>query len=248
MFSFTYTLHERSISKIHNRGTFCCQLNDDRFSFLHELCSVNIKNKSVLVTRQRRLWETVQQQQSGNDASVFSVLCVWLWRRFRALSGCLWAFAAHHGLLTWCTSQPHTLKHTQTHTHTHTNTHTLRQRKDAAANRSYVSVESGVAALMRGKRRQRHYRCQPRAPGSECRSARGISYIVRGIVHPRMKIEFLHWNTCGEIQHCISVSAMDALQWMGAVRMRVQSPSVNINAVNKSSIKMFLTKIWVHNP
>ncbi len=67
-----------------------------------------------------------------------------------------------------------------------------------------------------------------------------------------------------EMQHCITVSAMDALQWMGAVRMRVQTSDKNITIIhttpvhqltsgedkswNKSSIKMFLTKIWVHNP
>ncbi len=41
---------------------------------------------------------------------------------------------------------------------------------------------------------------------------------------------------------------MDALQWMGAVRIKTSqhsSPSVNIWRRNKSSIKMFI--IWVHN-
>ncbi len=63
--------------------------------------------------------------------------------------------------------------------------------------------------------------------------------------------------------HCISVSAMDALQWMGAVRMRVQTADKNITIIhttpvhqlmswedkswNKSIIKTFLTKIRVHN-
>ncbi len=55
---------------------------------------------------------------------------------------------------------------------------------------------------------------------------------------------------------CISVSAMDALQWMGAVRMRVcknitiihttpvhQLTSGEDKSWNKSSIKMFLTQI-----
>ncbi len=63
----------------------------------------------------------------------------------------------------------------------------------------------------------------------------------------------------GEMYHCITVSAMDALQWMGAVRMRVQTADKNIIIIhttpvhqltsgedkswNKSSIKMFL----IHN-
>ncbi len=35
--------------------------------------------------------------------------------------------------------------------------------------------------------------------------------------------EFLQLNRDGEIQHCITCLPMDALQWMGAVRMRVQT-------------------------
>ncbi len=51
--------------------------------------------------------------------------------------------------------------------------------------------------------------------------------------------------------------SMDALQWMGAVRMRVwwkhhstpvhQLTSGEDKRWNKSSIKIFLTKKWVHN-
>ncbi len=41
-------------------------------------------------------------------------------------------------------------------------------------------------------------------------------------------------NTFGEIQHCITCSAMDLLQWMGAVRMRAQIAD-NV---------MFLSAVW----
>ncbi len=34
---------------------------------------------------------------------------------------------------------------------------------------------------------------------------------------------FLHGNRFGEMEHYITCSSMDALQWMGAVRMRVQT-------------------------
>ncbi len=34
---------------------------------------------------------------------------------------------------------------------------------------------------------------------------------------------FLHWNRFGEIKHYTTCSQKDPLQWMGAVRMRVQT-------------------------
>ncbi len=36
-----------------------------------------------------------------------------------------------------------------------------------------------------------------------------------------------------EIQHSITCSPMDALQWMGAVRMRVQTAGKNITIIHK---------------
>ncbi len=67
---------------------------------------------------------------------------------------------------------------------------------------------------------------------------------LKGIVHPKMKMCSLsdhprcRW-VCffirfGEMEHCITVSAMDALQWMGAVRMRVQTADKNITPHHSS--------------
>ncbi len=47
--------------------------------------------------------------------------------------------------------------------------------------------------------------------------------------------KFLHGKTFGEMCLCISVSAMDALQWMGAVRMRVQTADKNITIIHEWS-------------
>ncbi len=40
----------------------------------------------------------------------------------------------------------------------------------------------------------------------------------------------------GEMCHCITVSAMDALQWMGAVRMRVQTADKNITIMHTTPV------------
>ncbi len=40
----------------------------------------------------------------------------------------------------------------------------------------------------------------------------------------------------GEMYHCISVSAMDALQWMGAVRMRVHTTDKNITIIHTTPV------------
>ncbi len=40
----------------------------------------------------------------------------------------------------------------------------------------------------------------------------------------------------GEIQHYITCSAMDALQWMGAVRMRVQTADKNITVIHTTPV------------
>ncbi len=65
--------------------------------------------------------------------------------------------------------------------------------------------------------------------------------VLKGTDHPKMKLWwkcptslghprgclFLHGNRFGEIQHYITCSPMDPLQWMGAVRMRVQTADTN---------------------
>ncbi len=66
---------------------------------------------------------------------------------------------------------------------------------------------------------------------------------ITGIVHPKIKMcspsdhPRLGW-VCLFIRFvemclCITVSAMDALQWMGAVRMRVQTADKNITIIHK---------------
>ncbi len=42
-------------------------------------------------------------------------------------------------------------------------------------------------------------------------------------------------HSSSEMQHCISCSEMDALQWMGAVRTRVQTADKNITIIHKQS-------------
>ncbi len=42
--------------------------------------------------------------------------------------------------------------------------------------------------------------------------------------------EIQHWI---QIQHCVTCSAMDPLQWMGAARMRVQTADKNITIIHK---------------
>ncbi len=99
---------------------------------------------------------------------------------------------------------------------------------------------------------------------------------LKEIVHPKMKISWkcAHPQTIWDMDefvsssdlekcHCISVSAMDALQWMGAVRMRVQTADKNITIIhttpvhqltsgedkswNKSIIKTFSIESIIHN-
>ncbi len=48
-------------------------------------------------------------------------------------------------------------------------------------------------------------------------------------------ILFLHRNRDGGIKHYINCSRMDPLQWMGAVRMRVQTSDKNITIIHKLS-------------
>ncbi len=67
--------------------------------------------------------------------------------------------------------------------------------------------------------------------------------MFKGIVNPEMKIcwkythhqaiqdemsLFLQQNRFGEILHYITCSPMDPMQWMGAVRMRIQTADKNI--------------------
>ncbi len=66
---------------------------------------------------------------------------------------------------------------------------------------------------------------------------------LEGIVLPKMKIcwkftpicrwVFLHQSRFGEIKHYITWSPMYPLQWMGAVRMRVQTADKNITIIHK---------------
>ncbi len=42
--------------------------------------------------------------------------------------------------------------------------------------------------------------------------------------------------------HCISYSPVDALQWMGAVRMRVQTADKNITIIHTTPIYQLTTK------
>ncbi len=66
---------------------------------------------------------------------------------------------------------------------------------------------------------------------------------TKGMVNPKMKMYspsgqprcrwvgfFIRF---GEIQHSITCSLMDPLQWMGAVRMRVQTADKNITIIHK---------------
>ncbi len=58
--------------------------------------------------------------------------------------------------------------------------------------------------------------------------------IFKGIVHPQAiqdVDEFVNQNRFGEIQHYITCSPVDPLQWMGAVRMRVQAADRNITII-----------------
>ncbi len=58
------------------------------------------------------------------------------------------------------------------------------------------------------------------------------------IVHPEMKMfhSRCRWGCffIWEIQHYITCSVTDALQWMGAVRMRVQTADKNITIIHSS--------------
>ncbi len=47
---------------------------------------------------------------------------------------------------------------------------------------------------------------------------------------------FFHQNRFGEIQHNITWSPMDTLQWMGAIRMRVQTADKNITAIHTTPV------------
>ncbi len=51
----------------------------------------------------------------------------------------------------------------------------------------------------------------------------------------------------GESQHSITCSPMDALQWMGAVRMKVQTADKNITIIHKFRL-LLSAKIWVLYP
>ncbi len=55
-------------------------------------------------------------------------------------------------------------------------------------------------------------------------------------------LALLHLLTNGEMQHCISVSAISALQWMGAVRMRVQTADKKSQSAPLQSISSHLVK------
>ncbi len=54
---------------------------------------------------------------------------------------------------------------------------------------------------------------------------------------PKYMIRFssTYQNRFGEIYHYITCSSMDPLQWMGAVRMRVQTDDKNITIIHKQS-------------
>ncbi len=56
--------------------------------------------------------------------------------------------------------------------------------------------------------------------------------------HPRWVCFFIRFV---EMCHCISVSAMDALQWMGAVRMRVQTADKNITINHTTPILQLMS-------
>ncbi len=47
---------------------------------------------------------------------------------------------------------------------------------------------------------------------------------------------FLHRNIFKEIDHYITCLSMDPLQWMGAVRMSVQTADKNITVINTTSV------------
>ncbi len=49
-------------------------------------------------------------------------------------------------------------------------------------------------------------------------------------------ILFLHQNRFGEMYHYITCSPMDPLQWMGAVRMRVQTADKNITIIHTTPV------------
>ncbi len=81
--------------------------------------------------------------------------------------------------------------------------------------------------------------------------------LYKGIVQPKMKMCWKYsplghprcrW-VCffirfGEMCHCTSVSAMDALQWMGAVRMRVNGCSA-VNGCRQNESQWMLCSEWV---
>ncbi len=68
------------------------------------------------------------------------------------------------------------------------------------------------------------------------------THAVFNIVHPKMKpgenvYTLIHaiQNRFGYIYHCITCSPVDYLQWMGAVRMRVQTADKYITIIHKKS-------------
>ncbi len=70
----------------------------------------------------------------------------------------------------------------------------------------------------------------------------------KGIVHPKMKCWkciqnpkwlFLHQNRFGEIEHFFICSPMGPLQWMGAIRMRVQTAVKNVTIIHMTLIRQF---------
>ncbi len=61
--------------------------------------------------------------------------------------------------------------------------------------------------------------------------------------HPRCRWVYF-FIRFGEMCHCISVSAMDALQWMGAVRMRVNGCSA-VNGCRQNESQWMLCSEWV---
>ncbi len=45
-----------------------------------------------------------------------------------------------------------------------------------------------------------------------------------------------------DLENCISVSAMHALQWMGAVRMRVQTADKNITIIHTTPVHQLTSR------
>jgi len=163
-----------------------------------------------------------QSEQSGSTSAGFSTV----------------ALLSSPGIKSWNTSRPNLswyrwsklslapfTHHTESHCHT-----ILRPWEESPETESSLRRASrwtGLKQTQPSTRQSDGTRAEPKL----CHHLFNLVFPIKGAVHPKMKMcspsghprsrRVCFFIRFAGICLCISVSAMDALQWMGAVRMRV---------------------------